>query len=46
MAGHAARMSEMGNAYSVLIGKTEGKRPLGRHGRRWEDIIRTNRGEI
>jgi hypothetical protein len=38
-------MGEMSNVYSILIGKREGKRPLGRHRRRWEvnvrmDIIR------
>jgi hypothetical protein len=27
-------------AYRVLLGKTEGRRPLGRHRRRWEDIIK------
>jgi len=29
-AGHVALMGEMRNAYNILIGKTEGKRPLGR----------------
>jgi hypothetical protein len=32
-------MGEM-NAYNILIGKPEGKIPLGRHRRRWEDNIR------
>jgi hypothetical protein len=27
------------NAYRILVGKPEGKRPLGRHRRRWEDNI-------
>jgi hypothetical protein len=38
-AGHAARMGEERNVYRVLIGKLEGKRPLGRPRRRWEDEI-------
>ena len=36
-AGHVARMGRRG-VYRVLVGKPEGKRPLGRHRRRWEDI--------
>jgi hypothetical protein len=38
-AGHAARMGERRNAYSILVGKPEGKRPLGRPRRRWVDNI-------
>jgi hypothetical protein len=30
----------MSNGYTVLVGKPEGKRPLGRPRRRWEDNIR------
>jgi hypothetical protein len=30
----------MRNAYRVLVGKPEGKRPLGRHRYRWEDSIK------
>jgi hypothetical protein len=33
-------MGEMRGAYRVLVGKSEGKRPLGRHGRRWEYNIK------
>jgi hypothetical protein len=33
-------MEEMRNVYKILVEKTEGKRPLGRHRRRWEDNIR------
>jgi len=33
-------MGEMRNAYKILIGKPEGKRPLGKPRRRWEDNIR------
>jgi len=39
-AGHIARMEEMRNAYNILVGKSEGKRRLGRPRRRWEDNIR------
>jgi hypothetical protein len=38
-AGHVARMGEERNVYKVLVGKPEGKRPLGRPRRRWEDGI-------
>jgi len=36
-AGHVARMGERRGVYRVLVGKPEGKRPLGRPRRRWED---------
>jgi hypothetical protein len=39
-AGHVARMVEGRNLYRVLVGKPEGKRPLGRPRRRWEDGIK------
>ena len=39
-AGHVARIGEMIGVYRVLVGKTEGKRPLGRHRRRWEHNIK------
>jgi hypothetical protein len=45
-AGHVARMGEERNVYMVLMGKPEGKRPLGRPGRRWEDGIRMDLREI
>jgi len=38
-AGHVARMAEERGVYRVLVGKPEGKRPLGRPGRRWVDNI-------
>jgi hypothetical protein len=37
--GHVARMGEKRNMYRLLVGKPEGKRPLGRPRRRWIDII-------
>jgi hypothetical protein len=45
-AGHAARMREDRNMYRVLMGKPEGKRPLGRLRLRWEDGIRMDLREI
>ena len=36
--GHVARMGERRGLYRVLVGKPEGKRPLGRPRLRWEDI--------
>jgi hypothetical protein len=40
LAGHVARLGEKRNAYRILVGKPEGKRPLGKTRRRWEDDIR------
>jgi len=40
-AGHVVRMGEKRGVYSVLVGKPEGKSPLGRPGRRWDDNIKT-----
>ena len=37
---HVARNWERRGVYRVLVGKPEGKRPLGRHRRRWEDNIK------
>jgi hypothetical protein len=45
-AGHVARMAEKGSAYRLLVGKPEGKRPLGRPRRRWVDNIRMDLGEV
>jgi len=39
-AGHVARIGERRSIYRVLVGKREGKRPLGRPRRRWEDNIK------
>jgi hypothetical protein len=39
-AGHAARMGETRNAYRILVGKPEGKRPLGRPRHRCMDNIK------
>jgi hypothetical protein len=45
-AGHLARMGVGGGVYRVLVGKLEGKRPLGRPRRRWEDNIKLDLSEI
>jgi hypothetical protein len=45
-AGHAARMGERRNAYRILVGKQEGKRPLGTSRRRWVDNIKMDLREI
>ena len=45
-AGHVARMGEGKGVYRVLVGKTEGKGPLGRPRRRWEDDIKTDLQEM
>jgi hypothetical protein len=46
-AGHVARMGKKKkNAYRLLVGKPEGKRPLGRPRRRWVDNIRMDLGEV
>ncbi|KAJ4446005.1 hypothetical protein ANN_12691 [Periplaneta americana] len=45
-AGHVARMGESRTAYSVLVGRPEGKIPLGRPRRRWEDNIKMDLMEV
>jgi hypothetical protein len=45
-AGHVARMGEERNVYRILVGKPEGKRPLGKPRRRWENIITMDLREI
>ena len=45
-AGHVARMGEKRDVYRVLVGKPEGKRPLGRPRRRWEDNIKMDLQEV
>jgi hypothetical protein len=45
-AGHVARTGEMRNAYRILVGKPEGKRPLGRPRRRWVDNIKMDLIEL
>jgi hypothetical protein len=45
-AGHVARMGEKRNAYRLLVGKPEGRRPLGRPRRRWLDNIRMDLVEV
>ncbi|KAJ4444622.1 hypothetical protein ANN_06418 [Periplaneta americana] len=45
-AEYVARMGESRNAYRVLVGRTEGKRPLGRPRRRWENNIEMDLREV
>ena len=45
-AGHVACMGEGRGVYRVLVGKPEGKRPLGRPRRRWEDNIKIDLQEV
>jgi hypothetical protein len=45
-AGHVARTGENRGVYRVLVGKPEGRRPLGRPRRRWEDNIKMDLQEV
>ena len=45
-AGHVARMGEERGVYRVFVGKSKGRRPLGRPRRRWVDNIRTDLQEV
>jgi len=45
-AGHVARIGERRGVYRVLVGVPEGKRPLGRPRRRWEDNIKMDLQEV
>ena len=44
--GHVARMGEWRGVYRILVRKPEGKRPLGRLKRRWEDNIKMDLQEV
>jgi hypothetical protein len=46
LAGHIARIGEKRNAYRLLVGNPEGKRPLGRLRCRWVGNIRMDLGEV
>ena len=45
-AGHVACMGEKKGVYMVVVGKPEGKRPLGKPRSRWEDNIKTDLQEV
>jgi hypothetical protein len=45
-AGHVARMGEVRGVCNILVGRPEGRRPLGRPRRRWEDNIKMDLEEI
>jgi hypothetical protein len=46
MNGHVARRGEERGVYRCLVGKPEGRKPLGRPRRRWEDSIRMYLQEV
>jgi hypothetical protein len=45
-AGHVVCMGEVRGAYNILVGRPEGRTPLGRPRRRWEDNIKMHLREI
>ena len=45
-AGHVARMGDMRGVFMFLVGKPDGKRPLRRHRRRWNDNIKMDHQEV
>jgi hypothetical protein len=45
-AGHVARMGEGRGAYRILVGRPEGRRPLGRTRHKWEDNIKSDLQEM
>jgi hypothetical protein len=45
-AGYVARMGEKRDAYRILVGIPEGRRPFGRSRRRWEDNIKMDLKEV
>jgi len=46
LAEHVARMGERRGVYRISVGKYDGKRPLGRPRRRWEDNLKTDLQEV
>ena len=46
MGGVCSMYGERRGAYRAMVGKPEGKRPLGRSGRRWEDYIKMDLQEV
>jgi len=44
--GHVVRIGESRDVYRILVGKLEGKRPLGRPRSRWEDNIKMDIQEV
>jgi hypothetical protein len=45
-AGHVARKGEKRNTYRLLVGKPEGRRPIGRPRRRWLDFVEVGWGDV
>jgi hypothetical protein len=46
VAGRVVHMGENGGAFRILVGEPEGRRPLGRPRRRWEDNIKMDLKEL
>ena len=46
LAGHVASIGERRGVYKLLVGTPEGKKPLGRPRRMWEDNIKMNLQEV
>jgi hypothetical protein len=44
--GHVARMGDERGAYRIFMGRSEAKRPLGRHRRGWDDNIKLYLQEV
>jgi hypothetical protein len=44
--GHVARVGERCDVYKVLVGKPEGKSPIGRPRRRWKDNFKVDIGDV
>jgi hypothetical protein len=44
--GHVARMEEKSDAYRILVGRPEGRQPLGRPRRRWENNIKMDLQDV
>jgi len=44
--GHVACVGHRRDTYSILVGKSEGRRPLGRPRRKWEDNIKMDLQEV
>jgi hypothetical protein len=45
-AGHVAHIGEVRGTYNILVGRPEGRRPLGRPRRRWEDNIKMDLKDV
>jgi hypothetical protein len=46
LAVHVSRIGDRGGSYRILVGRPEGRRPLGRRRHRWEDNIKMDIQEV